>query len=573
MNKDPPLDKNTKKLNILFDPEKIDSDALEAMCRQEMESEENQAILADYLAKCNLTPDEIEAIDKENQRTPEALEAFQKAEEAFLTCEEIVCPLAFWEQGGTVAIPLDPGVSLPPVHHKPPGADTAESNGKVLLKGIDQHLAAFDVDDSEHPSPYETAQWIIQNVHVIHAGGVLYFYGNGAHLPCKAEEAKQRILEFCRPAVKCVGKPPFVSQVYEFLRMEPQICRDADLELNVVSLDDGLLDLDTWTLLPHDPEMFVTTRLRASFGVGCRTECPEFNRFLEAISCGDENLVQRLWQCIGYLLVPDQTGKRFVLFQGVSNSGKSVLGRFIQGCFLGDVTATLEINELRGQFTLSELVGKKFCSDMDLPAEPLNERALGKLKKITGGDQVSSDVKFADRVNFACTAKFLFGSNHAVLLRKKDPAFLNRLVVVPFARAFNGQAQDHALPDKLARERDAIVVRALAAYRQLAQQGFCFSGNYAVNQVLGCDIPDSAEDAVSSFLKNCCERADDIWTSTEQLFESFVEVHGEVCKKGKFSELLLKASSAAGIPVEKERGRLSPGANPVQGFSGLKLKD
>lgn len=341
---------------------------------------------------------------------------------------------------------------------------------------------------------------------------------------------------------------------------------------NAVALDDGVLDLNTWQLRPHTPSLFVTTRLRASYQKGLSTDCPVFKKFLADITCGDSVLTQRIWQALGFLLAPDQSEKYFILFQGVSNSGKSVLGNFVRNCFIGDVTTSLELNELSGRFTLSELVGKKFCSDLDLPAEPLKNRAVSNLKKMTGHDQITSDVKFSDRAKFTCTAKFLFGTNHAILLKKKDPAFLNRLVVIPFFRSFNGKEQDRTLLNRLEWERDAVVMKALTAYREFARNGSCFAGDYQVNQVIGCNAHSSAEDAVADFLGFKCMKAEGAWTSTEALYNAFTQTYGILCEKARFSELLLQTAEAMGVTVEKGRGRPVPGANPVWGFTGIILK-
>lgn len=551
----------------------VDWTALAEQERLDMQYEENQARLEDFLN----TPDPddpdleaLEAADLANQQHPyyrELLGGFMQAahvEDAMMQDHPFfsVKPLSIVNPDGPAQIsqssPSPAEASLAPIGGSPP------PKGPVLP-------TAPGSAGGDRITPYDAEQWIIRNVHVVHANGLLYFYNGKAHLPCKREEAKKRIMEACRPAVKAAGNARFIQQVYDLLMVEPHICRDADLFRNLVAFDDGVLDLDTGQFQSHSPALFVTTQLNASYRRGRESDCPAFKKFLADISCGDNLLVQRLWECIGYLIVPDQTGKKFVLFQGVTNSGKSVLGNFLRDCFSGDVTTILEINELRGNFTLADLVGRKFCSDMDIPADPLNAKALGKLKKMTGMDKISSDVKFADRVNFACTAKFLFGSNHAILTQKADPALFKRLVVVPFHRSFNGKEQDCELPHKLAVERSAIIVQALDAYQNLRRKGFEFAGNYEVNRVLGCELPASVEDAVASFLSRFCEQVPNVWTSTTDLYTAFAEQYGNLCGKARFSELLLCACHSAGISVKKERDKTKPGANSIYGFRGLKL--
>ena len=379
------------------------------------------------------------------------------------------------------------------------------------------------------------------------------------------------IMEFCRETVAATGRNQIVRQVYDFLLLEPRISRSNEFQPNMIALDDGVFDLERWELLPYNPDFLVTTRLRASWTKGLHSDCPEFRRFLDSATLGDQTLQERIWEAIGYLLTPDQCGKAFIIFQGRSHSGKSVLGEYIRHLFVGDVVSALEINDLSGNFVLSDLVGKKLCVDLDLPADPFGKKAVSKLKKLTGNDLISSDVKFQDRVRFVCGAKFLFATNHAILLPNADQAFNNRLVVIPFGNAVKKEDQDFCLSKKLEAERDAIVVQALVAYRTLRKNHYIFPGNYPPNTVTEDD--DSDVDAVVSFLRDCCEVSDGAWTPTQVLFQAFTVEHGEICGLGRFSELLLNLCQSQGLPVEKSRGRIHPGENPVFGYKNLILKN
>lgn len=424
---------------------------------------------------------------------------------------------------------------------------------------------------SEALNPYETAQLLATRDHIFSSAGQLYFFDGCAYILVSRDEALKRLLDSCRAMVAASGKTQFVKQVYDTLLMEPRICKNREEQLNFVSLDDGLLDLDSWTLLSHNPNLFVTTRLRASWEKGLHTHCPVFERFLAEITMGDQTLQQRLWEAIGYLLVPDQRGKVFVIFQGRSNSGKGVLGEFIRDCFTGDVVSALAVNDLGRNFVLSDLVGKKLCVDFDLPADPFSKNAVSKLKQLTGKDPLSSDVKFQDRVRFVCTSKFLFMTNHPILLPGKDQAFLNRLVLIPFATSVAKEDWDLKLGDKLQAERDAIVVRAMMAYRSLRRHNYIFSGDYPLNLVTEDGVSDLA--AVTVFLRNCCEISEGEWTPTQTLYARFSALHKGVCEVGRFSELLLHLCQAQCLPVRKMRGRIAGKENPVYGFENLILKE
>ena len=120
------------------------------------------------------------------------------------------------------------------------------------------------------------------------------------------------------------------------------------------------------------------------------------------------------------------------------------------------------------------------------------------LKKLTGADSISGDVKFGDYLQFTNSAKFLYGSNHVVLLPNKDAAFYDRLVVIPFARTVPLNERDFQLEEKLNAERDAIIVQALAAYRRLVKSNYRFAGDFPINAVTE-DGGERIADSVSHF--------------------------------------------------------------------------
>ena len=143
--------------------------------------------------------------------------------------------------------------------------------------------------------------------------------------------------------------------------------------------------------------------------------------------------------------------------------------------------------------------------------------------------------------------------------------------MIPFGNAVKKAEQDFRLIEKLEAERDAIVVRALMAYRTLRERNYIFPGNYPPNTVT--EDGDSDVDAVVSFLRDCCVVSEGEWTPTQTLFQAFTAEHGEICGLGRFSELLLNLCQSQGLPVEKGRGRVNSGENPVFGYRNLTLRE
>ena len=95
-------------------------------------------------------------------------------------------------------------------------------------------------------------------------------------------------------------------------------------------------------------------------------------------------------------------------------------------------------------------------------------------------------------------------------------------MVVPFGHSVPLEEQDHDLKAKLLYERDAIITKALLAYRDLRQRNYRFSGEFQLNQVVaaapmsfvgGFNLDQAVADffeARCSFDENSCAFADDL---------------------------------------------------------------
>lgn len=444
-------------------------------------------------------------------------------------------------------------------------------HGAVLSRPA-QNAVRGRVGSGNNITPYEVTQGLIQTIPMfcIRKGWLVYQQG---HYALKSsEDIKRIIMEVCRPAVEQCGSANFVDQIFKILKTEPRLFIRPDFNCNCVAFDDCVLDLDRWEVLVPTPEILVTTHLRASLGRGERTDCPEFKRFLADVTLGNPVLQERIWQAVGYLLVPDQHGKAIILLQGRMHSGKSALANVVKHCFDDELVVALSVNEFDRRFATSSLYGKKLCVDADLSDERLSREAVSVLKKLTGSDSISGDVKFGDYLQFTNSAKFLYGSNHVVLLPNKDAAFYDRLVVIPFARTVPLNERDFQLEEKLNAERDAIIVQALAAYRRLVKSNYRFAGEFPINAVTE-DGGESIADSVAQFLREDCEIATGVWTPTERLYKSFVRRFGNLCNDRYFSGLLFSIALSAGYPVGKDKDRTSPKANSVWEFENLKLKE
>lgn len=159
--------------------------------------------------------------------------------------------------------------------------------------------------------------------------------------------------------------------------------------------------------------------------------------------------------------------KKFFVFAGVGNSGKSLLINLIESLITPDSIFSAGMNELGLKFTLGYMNGKHLSICSDLSSALITNSAVGYIKMLTGGDTKFCEKKQAAMVRMEKTTRLLFSTNHEITTVYHDQAFMDRCCVVPFLYSIPVDKQDPSLFAELMNERTAIVNYALNAYISL----------------------------------------------------------------------------------------------------------
>lgn len=429
------------------------------------------------------------------------------------------------------------------------------------------------------PKAYDIAIELMAAQPLRMVDNALYAFDGQVYRFVNAPTMNRLIMQRCRSYVHAVGDASIIRKTYEIIQAEPSICMPPINGVPLVALDDGLLDLTTLTLGPFSPTPFVTVKLCGSYTKGQAAMCPTFDTFLSDITGGDPVLTERIWQVIGYSIVPDTNGKCFILLQGVPDSGKSLLGDIIASLVDSELVTSLDLNALGERFGPAELVGKQLCLALDLPSGPLDVRSTSILKQATGGDFMTADVKYQPRIRFKCLATFILATNHPLLTRDRDPAFLQRAVTTPFRYAISKGEQDHTLKARILNERDAIIYRAIQAYARLRLTNYQFAGDFMPNEIVLNQISptNGLTDALFSFCSQFCSPVIGEFTPTSKLYQAFCDSIGATWPGGirSFSDEAFHVLYSL-FPQQVKRDRKRPkgtSKNAERGFSGISLRE
>lgn len=357
------------------------------------------------------------------------------------------------------------------------------------------------------------------------------------------------------------------KDLYECFMTDPKIERSEPEEEPVYApLENYIVDRVKWKLYPHSPDQLTFTYIKAK----CvpKAKCPIFEGYLYQVTGGDPQLMERFWMVIGYLLIYPARGKFFIFMKGVGNSGKSVLGSFIRRLYPKESISSIRLKNLTNQFGMASLATSVINFDMDMPSSRIDDEAASRLKQITGGDSMNIPRKYRDDALLERCIKFVFSSNHPLIIDGEDEALIKRIVYLPFNYAIPDNQQDPDLGDKIWVERDAIVTKALYYARKLVQRNYIFP-----------EIPyvDSAKcSPVRRFVQEICDTSN---INAEVVLSDLYEAYLDFCKEKNIEACkgsdLRKALIAMGF--EHIRSRCSGEGmieheHAVSAFRGIHLR-
>lgn len=428
-------------------------------------------------------------------------------------------------------------------------------------------------------SEYDLMEKTASMVSLIINCGNTYLYTGICYEKLSADEIKGDILELCRDDLKRLGKYSPIENTYKLIKIEKRFHPPkewVDLGKRYVTFLNGNLDLETGQLGPHSPSIFTTFSIQANYlGPGCGVETPVFDQVLSRAGGGDPWFAERVFQMFGYVFTADIQGKCGFLLQGVTNSGKSLLCNFLSSFFPEDKVAAIALHNVGDRFSTAELEGAALCITPDLPSSPLSEKAAGMVKALTGNDLIQADRKYQKHTKFRFEGKFLMGTNHALLTKGHDPAFADRLVVLPFLHSIPRAEWDNRLLDKLKLERDAVASKAMDAYFRLRQNNYVFAGEYPLN--LSAAVGRSVQcqyltpELVDQYVRACYEPSPSGRVFVSDAYTDFCLKSGSNPDRALFGKYFIEAASRC-FGTAHERKRRVPSGNPVSSVVGLQHK-
>lgn len=367
-----------------------------------------------------------------------------------------------------------------------------------------------------------------------------------------------------------------VRNLVDWLTEHPMLQFDFEAKRNPfeVNLLNGVFDLSTGLLQPHgESNNYFTSFLDANYILSDASKpCTSavLDEFCQNVF-NPEELAQKLkllLEFIGFTVSNITDAKKALFMIGPSNCGKSVILAFLMGILGEAAVSTLSLEDFSGRFSKAELYGKTANLSGEIPAGPVSVQAYDVFKGLVGGDLIQVEKKGKDPFSFRFQGTLLFAGNVLPTFKKVDgsEALLNRMVVLVFNKEVPTDKQDRTMVEKLLRERDLIVSRALDAMKDLIASGYQFAMGKDEEKLLR-DYREMTY-SVKSFLESNCKLDPNGFVYIEDTYQEYVAYANSMAltpvSKHDFRSLML---SDPRIEVASKR-RLN-GQKPKICFSGI----
>lgn len=282
----------------------------------------------------------------------------------------------------------------------------------------------------------------------------------------------------------------------------PALPGQFDRDKYALNTPDGIIDLRSGKLVPHDIEKYITKLCGTGLSEG---SCPCWQDFLSTVFDGDRELIRYIQKAVGYSLSGSVSEQCVFFLYGTGRNGKSTFLDTVRA-MLGDYAANAQPETIMvspknaggARSDIARLKGTRFVTTVE-PNEGMRLDE-GLIKQLTGGDPVTTRFQYSSEFEFVPEFKIWMATNHKPIIRGTDTGIWRRIHLVPFSVQIPESKVDRGLPVKLKKELPAILRWAVEGYALYKTEGLRPPASVvnAVNDYR------REMDVISAFLTACC---------------------------------------------------------------------
>lgn len=256
----------------------------------------------------------------------------------------------------------------------------------------------------------------------------------------------------------------------------------------------GTLDLTTMQFHPHDPGDYITKVSPVEYDP--KAECKRWDRFIDEVMQGKQNVAKYLQKAIGYSLTGDSSLEcLFIMYGPTTRNGKTttietilkVLGEYGRSA-KPDMLATTFFRPQSSAASddVARLAGARFIGISEMEQKLTINASL--TKQLTGGGSITARFLYESSFEFQLQGKIFIDTNHLPNVTDQTLFESGRIKIIPFNRHFEDYEQDKTLKSTLAEPENLSGIL-----------NWCIEG-YKLFKKEGLEEPDDVKDATAQYM-------------------------------------------------------------------------
>ena len=247
-------------------------------------------------------------------------------------------------------------------------------------------------------------------------------------------------------------KNDLMTQSHRLERLKSTIAIDnsrLDNEPDYICVNNGVIDLKTGELLPHDKKYYFTKWIELDYNPDNQLH-DLFDRFLNSIFLNDKETIDYVQRLFGYSMTGHTSEQKLHIFFGTGRNGKSVLNDTmlqVFGSYAGFVSNDIltTTRNTTSNYSLPMLDGMRLAFTNEAQGS-LNESVV---KQLTGDRQIEVRKLYGNPYKMTVKTKLIMVTNHRPSIYNPSNSIYRRIVLIPFNLQISEKDQNIHLLDQL----------------------------------------------------------------------------------------------------------------------------
>lgn len=294
------------------------------------------------------------------------------------------------------------------------------------------------------------------------------------------------IMHLMNDAMSNIWQVKYEKEAFKAILLNAPRVKSLNLKRNYLNLENGMLDLAKFHLIPHSPKYYSSIRIPIKYDE--EATCPRFIKFMQEITCYDKELEMAIQEILGYVLTGETRAEKGFFFFGRGGNGKSVLAKIITLLVGKENVTNIPLIQFSKKFGLETIVDKtvNIGTENEFNDKKMDTEAL---KSIISGDEIHISMKYKKGLDYEPIAKLIFLINSLPDTSDNTDGFYRKIMFIPFNAKFRDEEgksvnkADKNLINKLEEELDGILMYALEGLKRLVKNDFVFTKSKAIEEL------------------------------------------------------------------------------------------